>query len=58
MKFVLFCKMIIGCNPRMMGFITNGFRHCVIGVDWDSGLMESVRTQYMGHGESHLIHGM
>ena len=36
----------------------HGFRHCVIGVGWDSGLMESVRTRYMGHGESHLIHGM
>ena len=42
----------------MMDFITLGFRHCVIGVGWDSGLMESVRTQYMGHGESNFIHGM
>ena len=42
----------------MMDFITHGFRHCVIGVDWDSGLMESVRTRYMRHGESHFIHGM
>ena len=42
----------------MMDFITHGFRHCVIGVGWDSSLMESVRTRYMGHGESHLIHGM
>ena len=42
----------------MMDFITHGFRHCVIGVDWDLGLMESVRTRYIGHGESHLIHGM
>ena len=54
----LFCKIIIGCNPRMMDFITRGFRHCVIGVGWDSGLIESVRARYMGHGESHLIHGM
>ena len=54
----LFCKMIIGCNPIMMDFIMNGFQHCVIRVDWDSGLMESVRTRYMGHGELHLIHGM
>ena len=50
----MFCKMIIGCNPRMMDFITHGFQHCVIGVNWDSGLMESLRTRYMGHGESHL----
>ena len=42
----------------MMDFITNEFRHCVIGVSWDSGLMESVRTQYEGHGGSHLIHDM
>ena len=34
------------------------FQHYVIGVGWDSGLMESVRTWYMGHGESHIIHGM
>ena len=27
-------------------------------VSWDLGLMESVRTRYMGHGESHLIHGI
>ena len=32
--------------------------HSVIGVGWDLGLMESVRTRYMGHGESHFIHGM
>ena len=36
----------------------HGFQHCVIGVGWDSSLMESMRTRYMGHGESHLIHGM
>ena len=42
----------------MMDFITNGFPHYVIGVGWDSSLIESVRTQYMGHGGSHLIHGM
>ena len=54
----LFCKIIIGCNPRMMDFIKHGFWHCVIGVGWDSGLIESVRARYMGHGESHLIHGM
>ena len=36
----------------------HGFRHCVIGVGWDSGLMKSVRTQYMRYCESHLIHGM
>ena len=42
----------------MVDSITHGFQNCVIGVGWDSGLMDSVRTQYMGHGESHLIHGM
>ena len=35
----LFCKMIIGCNPEMMDFITHGFWHCVIGVSKDSGVM-------------------
>ena len=34
------------------------FWHYVIGVGWDSGLIGSVRTQYMRHGESYLIHGM
>ena len=53
-----FCKMIIGCNLRMMDFIMHEFQNCMIGVGWDSGLMESVWTRYMGHGESHLIHGM
>ena len=36
-----------------MDFITHGFWYCVIGVAWDSGLIESMRTRYMGHGESH-----
>ena len=36
----------------------HGFHHSVIGVSWNSGLMELVRTRYMGHGELHLIHGM
>ena len=53
-----FCKMIIECNLRMMDFITHRFQHCVIGVGYDSGLMEPVRTRYMGYGESHLIHDM
>ena len=35
----LFCKMIIGCNPEMMDFITHGLWHCVIGVGKDSGVM-------------------
>ena len=35
----LFCKMIIGCNPKMMDFITHGVWRCVIGVDEDSGVM-------------------
>ena len=34
------------------------FMHYVIGVGWNLDLMESVRTRYMGHGESHFIHGM
>ena len=42
----------------MMDFIIHGVRYCVIGVSWDSGLIELVRARYMGHGESHLIHGM
>ena len=42
----------------MMNIITHEFRHCVIAVGWDSGLIESVRTRYMGHGESHFIHGI
>ena len=43
MKFVL--KMIIGCHPKLR-FFTHGLRRCV---------RELVRTQDMGHGESHLI---
>ena len=35
----LFCKMIIGCNPEMMGFIMHGLWHYVIGVGKDSGVM-------------------
>ena len=35
----LFCKMIIGCNPEMMDFITDGLCHCVIGVGKDLGVM-------------------
>ena len=34
-----FCKIIIGCNPEIMDFITHGLWHCVIGVDKDSGVM-------------------
>ena len=35
----LFCKIIIGCNPKMMDFITYGFWHCVIRDGKDSGVM-------------------
>ena len=35
----LFCKMIIGSNPKMMNFIMHGLWHCVIGVGKDSGVM-------------------
>ena len=34
-----FCKMIIGCNPKMMDFITYGLWHYVIGVGKDLGVM-------------------
>ena len=35
----LFCKMIIGCNPEIMDFITHGLWHCVIVVSKESGVM-------------------
>ena len=35
----LFYKMIIGCNPEMMDFITYGPQHYVIGVSKDSGMI-------------------
>ena len=52
----LFCKMMIGCNPKMMircnpkmmDFITHGLWHCVIGVSKDSGVMEVDKDS--GHG--------
>ena len=44
----LFCKMIIGCIPEMMDFITHGILHCVIGVDKDLGVMEVGKD--LGHG--------
>ena len=31
----LFYKMIIGCNPKIMDFITHGLQHYVIGVKMD-----------------------
>ena len=43
MKFLL--KMIIGCYPELR-FFMHRLRHYV---------RESVRTQDMGHGKSHLI---
>ena len=55
----LFCKMIIGCNPEMMDFITHGLWHCVIGVDKDLGVMGVGKDS--GHGtwlsliSSHLM---
>ena len=36
----------------MMDFITHGFQHCVLGVGWDSGLMDSVRTD---ESKTHLF---
>ena len=36
---ILFNKMIIGCNPKMMDFIMHGLWHCVIGVGKDSSVM-------------------
>ena len=44
----LFCKMIIGCNPEMMDFITHGFRHFVLEVGKDSGVMGVGKD--LGHG--------
>ena len=44
----LFCKMIIGCNPEMMDFITHELRHCVIGVGKDSSVMGVGKDS--GHG--------
>ena len=44
-----FCKMIIGCNPKMIDFITDGLWHYVMGFDKDSGVKESVTTQGMVH---------
>ena len=35
----LFCKMIIGCNQKIMDFITHRLWHCVIRVGKDSGVM-------------------
>ena len=35
----LFCKIVIGCNPKMMDFIKHGLWHCVIGIGKDSGVM-------------------
>ena len=44
----LFCKMIIVCNPQMMGFIMHGLWHCVIGVDKESGVIGASKGS--GHG--------
>ena len=44
----LFCKMIIGCNPEMMNFITHLLWSCVIGISKDSGVMGVGKDS--GHG--------
>ena len=44
----LFYKIINGCNPEIMDFITHGPRHCVIGVGKDSGMMRVGKD--LGHG--------
>ena len=44
----LFCKMIIGCNPEIVDFITHGPWHCVIGVSKDSSMMGVSKDS--GHG--------
>ena len=44
----LFCKMVIGCNPKMIDFLTHGLWHCVIGVDKDLGVMGVGKDS--GHG--------
>ena len=44
----LICTMIIGCNPEIIDFITHGPRHCVIGVDKDSGMKRVGKDS--GHG--------
>ena len=46
----LFCKMIIGCNPEMMNFITHGLWHCVVGVGMDSAVMGVSEDSGMVHG--------
>ena len=33
------CKMIIGCNPKMMDLIVHRLQHCVIRVNKDSVVM-------------------
>ena len=35
----LFCKMVIGCNPQIMDFITLWHPHCVVGVGKDSSVI-------------------
>ena len=44
----LFCKMIIGCNPEILDFITHGLWHCLIGGGNDSSVMEVGKDS--GHG--------
>ena len=54
----LFCKMIIGCNPKMMDFITYGLWPYVIGGK-DSGVMgvgkESGHGTWLSLISSHLM---
>ena len=35
----LFCKMIIGCNPQILDFVTYWHSHCVVGVNKDLGMV-------------------
>ena len=44
----LFCKMIIGCNPKMMDFIMHGLGYCVIRVGKNSSVMRVGKD--LGHG--------
>ena len=45
---ILFCIMIIGCNPEIMDFITHGLWHFVIGVGKNLGVMGVGKNS--GHG--------
>ena len=57
----LFCKMIIGCDKKIMDFITHGLWHCVIGVGKDSSVMgvdNNSSVSVMGVGKATgMVHG-